>query len=194
MVARWYGLLNTSRGGGESLLLVYGGKIMNYFDTCRTAEEAKALYKELAKKLHPDCGGSTQAFQELQRQFTDAWERLRCIHMTHDGTQYEKETDEAAEEYMDIIEQLMSMHVDVELCGSWLWITGDTKPYKNELKALGARWSANKTCWYIHRGHYRRYHNRAYSLDEIRGMYGSKRFGKKNKASEQSQIERRVMA
>lgn len=30
---------------------------MKYFTNCRTAEDVKATYKRLAKKLHPDMGG-----------------------------------------------------------------------------------------------------------------------------------------
>lgn len=42
---------------------------MPYFYECKTAEEAKAKYKELAKKLHPDKGGSAQAFKEMQAEY-----------------------------------------------------------------------------------------------------------------------------
>lgn len=82
-----------------------------------------------------------------------------------------------AEEYMQIISHLMRMGgVEVELCGSWLWITGNTKPYKQELKEMGARWSRNKTSWYIHHEPYQKYGKKMYSLDEIRRMYGSRKF------------------
>lgn len=40
-----------------------------YFYDCATKEEAKKKYRELAKKLHPDHGGSKDEFQELQKQY-----------------------------------------------------------------------------------------------------------------------------
>lgn len=40
-----------------------------YFYDCKTQEEAKKKYRELAKKLHPDLGGSNELMQELTRQY-----------------------------------------------------------------------------------------------------------------------------
>jgi hypothetical protein len=34
--------------------------------------------------------------------------------------------------------------VKVELIGSWLWVSGNTKPIKDELKALKFRWCPKK--------------------------------------------------
>jgi len=43
---------------------------MNYFEHCKTPEEAKSHYKKLAKELHPDmAGGSKEAFQEMEEQY-----------------------------------------------------------------------------------------------------------------------------
>lgn len=38
--------------------------------------------------------------------------------------------------------------VTVELCGSWLWIDGDTYEAKDSLKRLGCMWSRSKRRWY----------------------------------------------
>ena len=40
-----------------------------YFEQCKTAEEAKKLYRELVKKHHPDAGGNTATMQEINDQF-----------------------------------------------------------------------------------------------------------------------------
>ena len=40
-----------------------------YFDNCTTLDEAKKLYRELVKKLHPDLGGDTASFQAMQNEF-----------------------------------------------------------------------------------------------------------------------------
>lgn len=42
---------------------------MNYFNSCKSIDEAKQIYKYQAKKLHPDTGGSTEDFQELKKQY-----------------------------------------------------------------------------------------------------------------------------
>ena len=40
-----------------------------YFDTCNTADECRAKYRELAKQLHPDKGGTARAFQTMQSEY-----------------------------------------------------------------------------------------------------------------------------
>jgi curved DNA-binding protein CbpA len=45
---------------------------MNYFDNCKTVEEVKTTYRDLAKAHHPDKGGDAKLFIEIQRQY-DVW-------------------------------------------------------------------------------------------------------------------------
>ena len=63
--------------------------------------------------------------------------------------------------------------ITVEQCGGWLWITGNTRPLRGELKALGCRWSPNKGCWYWAPAGYRR-KGRPAPLARIRAVYGSR--------------------
>jgi hypothetical protein len=43
-----------------------------YFAGCKTNEEANAIFRQQSVKLHPDKqGGSTEAFQELNRQYQE---------------------------------------------------------------------------------------------------------------------------
>ena len=159
---------------------------MRYFEHCKTAEELKKAYRELCKELHPDNCGNDIEFKIMQSEFTKAWERLKNIHTNKDGEHYQKETDETATEFMNVIEILMQMNgVDFEICGSWLWIYGETKPFKDKLKTMGGKWSKNKQAWYIHNEPYRRHHGeKEYSLDDIRAMYGSQKFQRKSKNKE----------
>ena len=63
--------------------------------------------------------------------------------------------------------------ITVELVGRWIWISGDTKPLKEQLKENNFRWSLKKQMWYYHKGKYRRFHNREMSMDEIKMKYPS---------------------
>ena len=151
----------------------------NYFKSCKTAEELKKAYRQIVKKLHPDMGGKKEDFQEMQNQFENAWKRLKNVHHDKEGREYTKETTETASEFMNIIEKLIKLDgVDVEICGSWIWCSGDTKPYREIFKNLHFRWSPKKAAWYYHREPYRKHNNRELSLDEIRDMYGSQKFRK----------------
>lgn len=150
-----------------------------FFNGCRTAEELKKAYKDAAKRLHPDNGGSAEAFKQMQQEFSKTWEKLKNIHTDRNGETYTKDTDETAGAFMEVIETLIHLAgVETELCGSWIWCSGDTKPHIGTFKRLGFRWSQNKTAWYFHASPYKKYHGREYSLDEIRRMYGSRKFQK----------------
>jgi hypothetical protein len=74
-------------------------------------------------------------------------------------------------------------NVTIERIGNWLWLTGDTKPLKQDLQNEGWRWHSKKTkertdgkgvyYWMPPevRGRKRRHSNK--DLDEIRSKYGS---------------------
>ncbi len=51
---------------------------MPYFYDCKTQQEAKSKYKELAKKLHPDKGGSAQDFKDMQAEY-DRFDEIEKI-------------------------------------------------------------------------------------------------------------------
>lgn len=152
-----------------------------YFTNCKTAEEAKQEYKRLARELHPDCNteDTTAEFQKMQADFETAWKRLKDIHTNAQGETYtnSRETSETAEQYMDIINALMKEPgIVIELCGSWLWITGDTFSAKSILKELHFKWSRKKSAWYFHFEPYRKRGKVERSMEDIRNMYGSERF------------------
>lgn len=163
---------------------------MAYFNNCKTAEELKKAYRQAAVKLHPDNGGSEEEFKIMQAEFTKMFDRLKNVHAAKDGTTYEKTgeyaTHETAEEFMNIINTLLTFPgLNVELCGSWVWVSGDTRKYKDDLKALGCKWSPNKKMWYWQNDGKRKYHKKAWSINEIRSAYGSTVF----KAANHIEIE-----
>lgn len=164
----------------------------NYFSDCITLEDVKQLYKKLARELHPDCNpgkNTTAAFQDVQRQYNEAFQRCKNTHVNKDGETYTKETTETPEMYAAIINALLKCDgLTIELCGSWLWITGNTKEHKDILKELNFRWSKNKAAWYLHFEPYRKHSKTTMDLESIRSMYGSQRFTEKT-ATQYKELE-----
>ena len=144
----------------------------SYFDSCHTLDELKTEYRRLARIHHPDVGGDVATMQEINRQYEAAFNQLKN-GAAADG---EKQTSETAGEFIAIINALVRLRgITVELCGSWLWISGDTRPVKDDLKAAGCKWAAKKSMWYWHPSDaapIRRH--RSTSMAEIRGKYGSR--------------------
>ena len=64
--------------------------------------------------------------------------------------------------------------IEQEVCGNWLWISGDTKQNAAHLKKLGLRYARKKGKWYWRPAGYKKRGKRTYNMDEIREKYGSK--------------------
>lgn len=149
---------------------------MKWFNNPSTLEELKQQYKKLALKHHPDLGGNTTDMQEINNEYDLLFARLKNIHTTAEGKTYtaSTETTETPDEFKNIINALINLEgINIELCGSWLWITGNTKEHKEVLKSLHFRWSKSKLAWYYHTADYKKSSKKTYSLDEIRDLYGS---------------------
>jgi len=150
-----------------------------YFIDCKTAEELKKAYRAWAKKLHPDLGGNAEEFKVMQAEYERMWERLKNVHKTAEGKTYtaKTETTEAPQEFINIINVLIRLEgVNVEICGSWIWASGNTMTHKDTLKSLGFKWAYKKRAWYYHTEPYRKRSHRELTLDEIRDMFGSQNY------------------
>lgn len=149
-----------------------------WFQSPETLEDLKKQYKKLAFQHHPDLGGKTEDMQEINAEYEALFATLKDTHQNAEGQFYtaREATTETAAEFVDIIEKLVHMDgVEIEVCGSWVWVTGNTKDHKDELKALSFRWSRNKSAWYFHRDGYRKRSKKSLTLDQIRGLYGSEK-------------------
>ena len=143
-------------------------EIIKEFSEVTGINEAKKVYKTLAKKLHPDVGGSEEEFKLLNAIYNDFIENK--IYFSND---FKIDLD-----LEKIISQILHFeNITIELVGSWIWISGDTKEIKDKLKELGFKWASKKKMWYY--GEMKGKSHGEKSLDEIKDKYGSKTFKKK---------------
>ena len=117
-------------------------------------------------------------------EYEKAFKLLKDKHNAQADEQHQ--TTETPREFIEIIDKLLRMEgLDIELCGCWIWIGGNTREHKDELKAAGCRWSKNKAKWYWRHeedGH-KWYKGKARSMDYIRDKYGSQHIsGNPNRA------------
>lgn len=63
--------------------------------------------------------------------------------------------------------------ISIEVCGAWVWVTGDTKDHKDTLKAAGYWWAPKKTAWYFRPPDHKSRNKGEWDLDKIRDTYGS---------------------
>ena len=154
---------------------------MKYFENLTTENEIKARYKELAKKNHPDLGGCVEIMKAINTQYeiviTGAYQRAgKSI----------TEIDELLKDDVILREKLNKIvnlkGLEIEICGSWIWITGETNKYKNEIKSCGFFWARLKKAWYWRKAEEKSRNRKKMSMDEIRNSHGSKSLKNNTKA------------
>lgn len=153
-------------------------KIMDWkkiFAACETIEELKKAFKKACMSCHPDKGGTAAEFKAMsaahdkraaelaESESRQEWQRNKKA----DGT-YKTAAEILAEqaEFAEILAVLMGLKgLEIEICGNWLWIGGDTKENKDALKGAGCKWASKKKLWYWHAGEWVKKVRRALTME-----------------------------
>jgi len=148
---------------------------MKYFNNCKTKEEARKLYCVLAKQYHPDITGNDDA-REIIQMINDEYEffcakKMKEDNFTSEETEIWMQYDGA---YRILIEKLIIIPaINIEIVGTWVWVTGETKPASKSLSAAGMHYCSKKIAWSWHPPHIKSRRASKKSLDDIRAKYGS---------------------
>lgn len=145
-------------------------EILREFKGVEGINEAKKIYKQLAKKLHPDVGGDEESFKLLNAIYTDLIEHK--IYFSNDI-----KIDIELEKIISLI--LHFENITIELVGSWIWVNGDTREIKEKLKEIGFKWASKKRMWYF--GEMKSKNPTPKSMEEIKNKYGSETLKTKEK-------------
>ena len=150
-------------------------KLLYFIPKPETAADCKEMYRKLSMQHHPDRPtGDTETMKQVNNEFDYLWSQVKNIYVNSKGETYNKETEETAEEFRNIINQIIyHQHVKIEIIGSFIWIHGETKHYKEIYKTLGFKWSTNKCAWYKPPAGYRKASRKDWSLDDIRNRFDS---------------------
>ena len=142
-----------------------------------TRATLKKQFVKLIKEHHPDHGGShgmalliIQAKEKLEEAIEKPWFAGQIAS--------EDNLKAAFMEQLNKIKHLPD--IEIEVCGTWLWISGNTKPYKEIFKENGFKWSRKKSMWSWHPGTFRKFKKQTTSINDIRLKYGSVKIEKEN--------------
>lgn len=146
---------------------------MRYFENIKTLDELKKAYRKWAVKLHPDNGGSKEDMQALNAEYEAVFAKVKNIRTAASGETYMQETTETPEMFTAAINKIIGLDgIEIEICGSWVWVTGNTYSCKDALKAAGFRWANNKKAWYWHTPEEVTSNRKKMTLDDIRALHG----------------------
>jgi hypothetical protein len=136
-------------------------QIEEQFKGIEGINEAKKIYKQLAKKLHPDVGGSDELFKMLNSIYTNIIQNK--IYFTNEF-KFDLEIEK-------VISQLLHYeNILIEVVGSWIWLSGDTKEIKDKLKELNFKWASKKKMWFY--GEMKGRNPNEKSMEDIKSKYG----------------------
>ena len=160
-----------------------------YFKNVQTLEELRKQYKVLLKKYHPDNGNGSE---EITKAINIEYERLfKLLKNNHDSRQHNAEsgnkTSNAKSSYdnmkydfaedsllREMLQKVIYFSdITIEIIGNWIWVSGNTYPYRKELKDLGFKFAGQKKCWYWHSESFRKKSHKKLSMGDIRNYYGS---------------------
>lgn len=138
-------------------------------------EIIKAAYRKACSIYHPD---RNPAGLEMMKLVNQSYEALKEAHGDAKDTQG---TQTYGEDINNALNAIMSLGFDIEICGAWIWLHGDTKPHKEILKAAGFMWAPKKKLWYFRPADYKSKGRGKFSMDDIRATHGSEKVSNKER-------------
>ncbi len=99
-----------------------------WFENITGLKELKKEYFKLSKKYHPDIdGGNEDIFKKIVNEYEDQLKTL---------------TDNTFNRFREILDKIINLDITIEIIGDWIWISGNTKRYKDLLgkNGLGFKW------------------------------------------------------
>jgi hypothetical protein len=141
---------------------------LTIFDSCKTLTDLLRTLKIIAVQ-GPVPGRNFQIFVQAKTDYLELLEDPKFG--------FDKLPEWAQQDYIDfpeVLDQLIRLNgLDLEMIGSWLWVSGYTWKYKDQLKELGLNFAPDKRLWYWRPSDERSGNAHPIPIDLIREKYGT---------------------
>lgn len=150
-----------------------------HFQGCNDVESVRFRFKKLAKQHHPDLGGDVEVMKAVNAEYEQVMNRLngRSSNPDADPSKWSWSVEEKLREALQNI--ILLKGISIEIIGVWIWVGGDTKIVKDQLKSAGFLWSKKNQLWYFApqkmSSKRRKNYRGRYSMDDKRNRYGSRK-------------------
>lgn len=106
-------------------------------------EDLKKQFRKLVKELHPDHGGNAEDFKAMMKEYED-------IKIHGFRVQAQAEDIILSEAVKEALRKVVTLEdVEIELVGTWIWLSGNTYQFKDIIKDAGFKWAAKRKRWYF---------------------------------------------
>lgn len=131
--------------------------------------QIKEIYRALAAIHHPDKGGDTNKMQLINSAYDDLKEHFKTSETLSINDTLDTPFDFA------VFDKLKGMvGLVIEICGYWIWLSGNTIQHKESLKELGFKYSKTKKMWYWGPSLKNSKVRGSKTIKKIRKLFGSK--------------------
>ena len=154
-----------------------------YFTTVTNLDQAKAEFRKLSLKLHPDTSGydSQADFVKMMKTFKKVTENLKF------NTGYDSDKDFNADTFYNIVKKFDKLtDIKISFVGSFIWledlVVGAMYSQKADIKAIdladynSARWAKKKVSWYFSPVDYKQKGRSGKSLEQLKEKYSTQEF------------------
>ncbi|MGI1678080.1 MAG: J domain-containing protein [Cellvibrionaceae bacterium] len=155
-----------------------------------TQEDIKKSYRQAAQQYHPD---RNPAGAEMMKMINAAYEVLKEFNgeipnsFSTDGNTHQTSEENYSEAVNEALNKIIHLEgLEIEICGAWVWVSGETRKHKDTIKEANFKYASKKKRWYFRPEDWRSSSRGAYSMEDIRGKYGSATPARKRK----QQLER----
>ena len=149
--------------------------LLNITSNPVTQEMITLAYRKAAQLYHPD---RNPAGLEMMQLVNAAYETLKDYNNVDNLKAKTQEYGDVLNTALNTIHGLEGL--DIEICGAWVWVTGNTKENKEVLKAAGFKWGKVKKAWYYRPAEWKSKNRKPWSMDQIRDAYGSESYQAKS--------------
>ncbi len=117
--------------------------ILNLSGTA-TMDDIKTAYRRACSMFHPDRNPAGLEMMKLVNAAYAALEDYVSGTVKTDGS---PDAQSYGEEINAALNVIIHLGLEIEVCGAWLWVSGDTKPHREILKTAGFKWASKKLMW-----------------------------------------------
>ena len=150
-------------------------QITNYFNIpqIHNVSDLEEAYSTLCEQY------SSENDSTISKRIQAEYEVL--AHLLEEGEEDRYQGLQAGENELDeeLIIQYLKVYdlpLTIEIVGTWIWVSGDTRPHRETLKAAKFFWAHEKKMWYW-RHSSRRGWKSGKSLEEIKQTHGVRTMG-----------------
>ncbi len=137
----------------------------NVFNDCKDLTEVFCEYYRNAIKFDPNLpDGDAEQLSYFKKDLT--------AYIAEVDFSEQPKAKEELEAFPELLTELIRMEgVEMELIGSWIWLTGQTYLHKDSLKDLKLKYEPSKKAWYYRPSWSRSKNQNPLSMEQIRKMF-----------------------